>query len=319
MLLYRLLKYPARVAIFIYCRNIRINFPQHFKDNGPLLIAMNHPNSFLDAIILTTLFKHPVYALARGDVFKKKWASFLLKQLNIFPVYRRTEGVENLSSNYLTFSNCKSVFRKKGIVLIFSEGRCINEWKLRPLGKGTARLAISSWEDGIPVQILPVGINYQSFKSFGKNVVINFGIPISSTVINGTGNFGQAVNNFNKELNKQLQKLVLHSSPGNREFQSYFTVSIPLWQKILLAPFAIAGYILHAPLYLPLKIIALKRAAPFEHFDSVLTGALLLLYPAYLLIFFIITAIACNFFLALVIFILFPFTAWSFVKLKNQQ
>ena len=93
----------------------------------------------------------------------------------MFPVYRVSEGVENLNSNYETFENCKKIFREKGIVLIFSEGKCINEWHLRPLKKGTARLAINSWEENIPLEVLPVGINYSSFRRFGKNVIINFG------------------------------------------------------------------------------------------------------------------------------------------------
>ena len=41
-------------------------------EQGPLLIAANHPNSFLDAIILDTLFKNTVYSLTRGDAFKGK-------------------------------------------------------------------------------------------------------------------------------------------------------------------------------------------------------------------------------------------------------
>ena len=57
---------------------------------------------------------------------------------------------------------------------IFSEGKCINEWHLRPLKKGTARLAISSWEENIPLEVLPVGINYSSFRRFGKNVYYQF-------------------------------------------------------------------------------------------------------------------------------------------------
>jgi 1-acyl-sn-glycerol-3-phosphate acyltransferase len=68
----------------------------------------------------------------------------------MFPVYRVSEGVENLNSNYETFKGCKTLFRKKGIVLIFSEGKCINEWHLRPLKKGTARLAIKQLGRNIP-------------------------------------------------------------------------------------------------------------------------------------------------------------------------
>jgi 1-acyl-sn-glycerol-3-phosphate acyltransferase len=98
---------------------------------GPLLIASNHPNSFLDAIIVATLFKKPVYSLARGDSFKNKFYASLLRSLNMFPVYRISEGAENLEQNYETFEKCKDIFKEEGIVLIFSEGRCVNEWKLR--------------------------------------------------------------------------------------------------------------------------------------------------------------------------------------------
>jgi hypothetical protein len=93
----------------------------------------------------------------------------------MFPVYRTSEGVENLGINYETFDECKNVFRKHGIVLIFSEAKCVNEWHLRPLRKGTARLSFSSWDENIPVEVLPVGINYSSFRRFSKNVFINFG------------------------------------------------------------------------------------------------------------------------------------------------
>ena len=154
-MLYSFVKIIARLALPIYCRNIAINKKELLKHKGPLLLAVNHPNSFLDAIILCTLFDGTVYSLARGDAFKNKFFAKILFLFKMFPVYRVSEGVENMDENYKTFDQCKEIFKQNGIVLIFSEGRCINEWHLRPLMKGTARLAISSWEEGIPLQVLP--------------------------------------------------------------------------------------------------------------------------------------------------------------------
>ena len=74
-----------------------------FLAKGPLLIASKHPNSFLDAIILATLIERPVYSLTRGDTFKKKSYALLLQSLNMLPVYRMSEGAENLEQNYETF------------------------------------------------------------------------------------------------------------------------------------------------------------------------------------------------------------------------
>ena len=42
----------------------------------------------------------------------------------MFPVYRTSEGVENLGINYETFDECKNIFKKNGVVLIFSEAKC---------------------------------------------------------------------------------------------------------------------------------------------------------------------------------------------------
>lgn len=119
---YFLLKLYARFALHIYCRKIIINKPELLKAEGPLLLAANHPNSFLDGIIMTTLFKNGVYSLARGDAFKNRRVNRFLRSIFLLPVYRTSEGVENLGHNYTTFASCQGVFKKGGIVIIFSEG-----------------------------------------------------------------------------------------------------------------------------------------------------------------------------------------------------
>ena len=129
----------------------------------------------------------------------------------MLPVYRVSEGTENLGINYETFDACKSIFKKNGIVQIFSEGLCINEWRLRPLKKGTARLALSSWEDGIPLKVIPVGINYSSFRRFGKNVFINFGNTITRDLIDPKLSPGLKHQAFNNILNNELTNLVYES------------------------------------------------------------------------------------------------------------
>lgn len=129
--------------------------------------------------------------------------------LKILPVYRTSEGVENLSANYKTFDACINIFRNNGLITIFSEGKCINEWHLRPLKKGTARLAIKTWEEDIPLQVLPVGINYSSFTRFGKNIFLNFGTLIKKDDINFNDSDGLRHQSFNNYLQLQLEQLVL--------------------------------------------------------------------------------------------------------------
>jgi len=318
-LLYSLVKQIARLAIKIYCRNIEINNKELFTTSGPLLLAANHPNSFLDAVIFCTLFDKPVYSLARGDAFKNSFFSKILYSLKLLPVYRVSEGVENLEENYKTFEQCKAIFKKNGIVLIFSEGRCINEWHLRSLKKGTARLAISSWQDGIDLKILPVGINYSSFKKFGKNIKLFFGDFITKGSIDFMDTDGKAIRNFNANLENQLRPFVFEIDANDRPaLHKEFYVPQPGIKKVLLLLPAVIGYLLHAPLYFFIKWLGNILIKDDGHFDSKTVGLLFFLYPFYLLF----VGSICFFFSKngwiFLLILIIPFTAWAYVQLKKQ-
>jgi 1-acyl-sn-glycerol-3-phosphate acyltransferase len=318
-LLYRFLKILVSVAIKIFCRKIIINQRAFLKEKGPLLLASNHPNSFLDSVILDTLFDQPIWSLARGDVFKNKFITRLLTAVKILPVYRTSEGVENLSENYKTFDACIDHFKKNAVVMIFSEGKCINEWHLRKLKKGTARLAFKTWQENIPLKVLPVGINYSSFRRFGKNVFINFGDIISKEDLDLTGAEGLRHQSFNNKLQQQLEKLVLEIPKTDKQTQEKLLELKPgLFKKIILSVPAAIGWIIHAPLYLPVRRFTLTRTYNNDHYDSIMTAILLFTYPVYLLILSLLLFLLIKSWYVFLLLLVLPFTAWSYVQLKPQ-
>lgn len=305
--------------MFIFCRKLIINKAQFLKEKGPLLLACNHPNSFLDAVILDTLFQQPIWSLARGDVFKKPFYIRLLHSLKILPVYRTSEGVENLSNNYETFEECKKIFRNKGIVQIFSEGKCINEWHLRPLKKGTARLAFGNWEENIPLKVLPVGINYSSFRRFGKNIFINFGNVISQNDIEWNASDGLRHQSFNAILQNQFQQLVFEiEKPDKQKQKELLEIKISIFKKILLAIPALIGWLVHAPLYLPVRQFVYRRTNNNDHFDSIVIALLLFTYPIYLLLITLILFFVSKSWWVFLFLLIFPFAAWSYMQVKTQ-
>jgi 1-acyl-sn-glycerol-3-phosphate acyltransferase len=315
--MYSLLKLYARFAIKVYCTRIIVNKPEIFKTKGPVLFAANHPNSFLDGIILTTLLDEPLYSLARGDAFRKPWQNKLLRRIKLLPVYRTSEGVENLEHNYTTFDACRKVFRKNGMVLIFSEGRCENEWHLRPLKKGTARLAITSWKEGIPLRVIPTAFNYSSFKTFGKEVHLFFGEPIDKEAILQHETDGNLFASFNEQLSSQLEKMVYEFDPSDkRTIRKIFSIQPKASLLFLVIP-ALIGWILHAPLFYSSKLFAglFKKTG---HYDSVLTSTLLLLYPIYFLVL-IVIAFSCSWWMGLAASIILPFSAWACTQAKYQM
>ena len=284
---------------------------------GPLLIASNHPNSFLDAIILATLFKRPVYSLARGDAFKGKIITQLLTSFNMLPVYRASEGVENLEHNYTTFEACQNIFKKDGIILIFSEGRCINEWHLRPLKKGTARLAFAAWQQGTPLRILPLGINYSCFRTFGKSLFLNFGNVIIKEQINNNFTSGKAINEFNEKLRKELQKLVFEIDKNDHQrLKEHFYIHQSSIKKVLLFIPAVMGFIIHFPLYYPIHLTIKKKAQ--DHYDSIMVGLLFFIYPAYVLAITIIIFLTTHSSISFLLLLLIPLTALALLHFKTQ-
>ncbi len=284
---------------------------------GPLLIAANHPNSFLDAIIISSLFKSPVYSLARGDAFASKFITKILRSFNMLPVYRVSEGVENLEYNYTTFDSCEKLFKTQKIVLIFSEGGCINEWHLRSLKKGTARLALNAWEKNIPLKILPLGINYSSFRFYGKNVFLNFGNIISKEDISKNISDGRFMKEFNEKLNFQFKELVFEIDKTDRKkLKDYFEIKQSYLKKIVLFIPAIIGFVMNAPLYFIIHLIIKNRAE--DHYDSVMTGILFLIYPLYVLIIMLLVFYLTGSVYSLLMILLLPFTVWSYLQIKTQ-
>lgn len=315
-----MLKIPVVLARLIWCPDLLVRRKEMLQSKGPLLIAANHPNSFLDAVLIACLFRAPVYSLARGDVFAHPLAGKILSALNIFPVYRLREGSENLAHNYTTFDGCMEIFRKNGIVLIFSEGLSINEWRLRPLKKGTARLAIRAWDEGIPLSVLPTGINYDNFGRTGKIAHLLFGERITGSVIRSKPNFGEKVSTFNNMLNDKLEELVYEIPDGDKALRkNLFSVQdSTLLQGILVVP-AVLGLLAHFPFYQLVRLAIGWKLRRSDHFDSVLIGSLFLLYPFYLLgITALVWGISGNCWSCLLVPAL-PFLARCTVQMKNRM
>ena len=284
-----------------------------------MILACNHPNSFLDAVIMDILFEQPIWSLTRGDAFLNKTVNNILFKLKMLPVYRMREGVENLSENYKTFDSCIELFRRGQIVLIFSEGLCVNEWHLRPLKKGTARLAYKCLQENIPLKILPVGINYSSYKRFGKNLFINFGNLFSVNDFDKNLSDGAFNQVFNNTLQQELKPLVYEIEKTDKQKQKeLLEIKLPVLTKIMLAIPAAIGWIAHVPFYLPIKSWVHKKYRNTGHLDSMQVALSLFVYPFYLLLIILVLFFILKSWWVLLLFLLLPFTAWSYVKVKKQ-
>ncbi|MBX9889616.1 MAG: 1-acyl-sn-glycerol-3-phosphate acyltransferase [Flavobacteriaceae bacterium] len=312
--MYSFFKIGAKIAMRIYCSKNVVNFNTNTSYNYPKIIGANHPNSFFDAIVIAVNYPKPIYFLARGDAFNSPLIAKFLTALHLIPIYRLTEGKNNLGKNEETFKRCIELLKQNQTILIFSEGLCVNEWRLRPLKKGTARLALLAHQEGVPnLRIQPTNLNYSSFTSNPKEVLVNFNSEFGLTK-ESTAKVSEFYSQFNLQLKQglennlviQLEKKEIHL------FENRATIT----KKVLLALPALLGYLLNRSIYIIFKNIAHKKTKNTVFYDSVLFGLLLLFYPLIVLIIAAVTGIIFNFYVAMLVFISFPISAWTYSQYK---
>lgn len=188
---------------------------ENIPKDRPVLLCSNHPNAFMDAVMLGSAVSRRSWFLARSDVFRKKTLAKFLSFIGIIPIYRLLEGAENLSKNDETFDKCAKMLEENKAIMIFSEGLCIQERRLRKLKKGTARIAFGSEEKNnfdLNLMIVPVGMNYSSTPwKFRKPLYIRFGEPFALKDYEALykADKPRAINQFTRDLEVKMREQLL--------------------------------------------------------------------------------------------------------------
>jgi glycerol-3-phosphate O-acyltransferase/dihydroxyacetone phosphate acyltransferase len=215
-MLWHILKYYLGFVIAVFFKKATIKNAQNLKVKGPVIVAVNHPNAFMDPIALTTLVYPPrLRYLARGDAFKKGIVTILLESLGIIPIFRIQDGgKEGLKKNDETYERVNSLLKKNKKIIIFAEGLCIQERRLRPLKKGVPRMVFGAMEsEGLnDLIVVPVGINYTDPSQFRGTLFCNVGEPIK--MIDYMAAYKEApaktMNQFLADLAPKMKELIVH-------------------------------------------------------------------------------------------------------------
>jgi 1-acyl-sn-glycerol-3-phosphate acyltransferase len=180
---YYLLQRYAKLAIHIYYKKIKIVGMENIPRNQPVILAPNHQNALMDAMVLVTMSgRIQSVFLARADIFKGKLLTRILTFLNIMPIYRIRDGIDNVKRNDEVFAKTLQVLRNRlNPLVMFPEGNHGDRRRLRPLVKGLFRIAFMGQEDygdRPGVKVIPVGIDYGHYQHFGSTLFVNIGMPM---------------------------------------------------------------------------------------------------------------------------------------------
>lgn len=315
-------RFLVRLALPIYLEKLCVANFDKLPKGAPLLLASNHPDSFFDAVVIGSVLEQPIHTLTRGDVFRKKVAAFWLRQINLIPVFRSSEGRQYVKNHDVTAQESHDALKQGDAVVVFSEGICVNEWRLRPLGKGTARMAYQIWygDDALKsMKVIPTGLNYENFRGPGKRVFLRFGEAIGCDDIQTSPQeYEKWLRDFNDILDRKMNAEILtipaeaSITDRDRQLSEFFDKCAPRKKEsnVLLGAVGWIGRMIHLPLYSFFRNKTAKLTARSVFYDSVLFGMLMYLYPVIVVLLSIIAAAFVGWLVGLGLFVGLPLLAW---------
>ncbi len=181
MRLYALLVGFLRLINRLYFVDIRSSRLENVPENGPVIIAANHPSSILDGVILSTQVRRPIHYLARSGLFRFPPVAKLFRILGAIPVYRRSEVGDHTSRNQVVFDHVFQLLESGGLIGVFPEGRNSPRLQVGQLRKGIARIALGAEgrnDFKLDLVIVPAGVNLEHREFLGSAALLRIGQPI---------------------------------------------------------------------------------------------------------------------------------------------
>jgi glycerol-3-phosphate O-acyltransferase/dihydroxyacetone phosphate acyltransferase len=231
-MVWHFIKYWITFVIPAFYKKIQGRNIKNLQVKGPVIIAMNHPNAFTDPIAITSIsYPQRLHYLARGDAFKPGLAAWLLEQIGIVPIFRIQDGgVEGLKKNDEAYRRVNQLLKSNAKIIVFAEGICVQERRLRPLKKGVSRMTFGAYES-LPhdqLVVVPVGVNYSHPGKFRSTVFYNVGEPIAvkDFIALYRENPAKANTKFLQTLEPKMRELITHINDKQFDQAVYFVEAL---------------------------------------------------------------------------------------------
>jgi glycerol-3-phosphate O-acyltransferase / dihydroxyacetone phosphate acyltransferase len=172
---------------------------------GPVLLLPNHPNALLDPALVMATARRPIRFLAKSTLFETPLRP-ILRAAGAIPVFRRQDEGVDTSRNRETFAAVDEALRTGEAVCLFPEGISHSTGRLEPLRTGAARMALSAMARGVPVQLVPVGINPDRKTEFRSRMTVIYGRPFAASA-------AASVAEVTEEISNHMRGLIVEADP----------------------------------------------------------------------------------------------------------
>ena len=181
---YRAVAGLSRFLLDLFYPRIEVVGAENIPLDRPLIVAANHHNSLVDAMMLVAVFPRRLRTLANAPLFRNPLIGPFLRVMGGLPVHRRQEAGNDPAKNAALFTATTTALRAGGAIMLFPEGRTQPEPVLLELRTGAARMLLAAHAEGSlnpPVTLLPVGLVFHDPGTFREgDALVLIGAPIET-------------------------------------------------------------------------------------------------------------------------------------------
>ena len=211
-------------------RRVAVKGQENIPTDGAVILAPNHCNTLMDALVILRANKKETVFGARADMFNIKLVAKIMFFLRILPMVRQRDGLRNVLKNKDTEEIIVETLEHGVPFCIFPEGKHRAAHSLQVLGKGVFRAALSAnarFGDKKPVYIVPVGIEYGDYFRYHSTSLVTYGKAINVTEFVKSlevENEAQMIEPLRKELTKRMSELITYID-YNEDYDGKWTLT----------------------------------------------------------------------------------------------
>ncbi len=223
-LIYFLIVRMMKLGLSLFFQSIEVRHRENLPEQGPAIFASNHPNSTMDALLISTVTPRMVHHIGHAGLFSRRLKAWVLRNCGVIPVRRRQSLSDTPDRNISSFESCFDVLEKGGAISIFPEGISDKRRQVKQIKTGAARIVLETEQRNgnlLGVQVVPIGLHFFSRSRFRSKVLVNVGrsMDLKSYLSLNEKNNTLAVKQLTEALQKQLENLTINiKHPELEEF-----------------------------------------------------------------------------------------------------
>jgi 1-acyl-sn-glycerol-3-phosphate acyltransferase len=220
----------SAVCAQAYFTRIRVMGREHLPKAGPILYVGLHRNGAVDGFVYKSIFRRAIFLIA-AQLQKNLFSNIFFTGI---PVVRDKDSGDR-GMNAAAMQRCGKLLADGGELFVFPEGTSSLGPQHLPLKSGAARIAIETWQQCVPLKIVPLGITYDAPSMFRSSVEVIVGEVIGSEQIGslqGEAQLSQAKKAITRALEdvginvesvdyfEELRAIARMASPGGSYFRA---------------------------------------------------------------------------------------------------